>query len=166
MRNHGIDAQTRFTNFREKIEAMRTIWTHEVAEYHGRFVDFTPMWCEPKPVQQDPLPRIYLGGTHPKWLDRVSAYGDGWMPIFRLHSGDELYEMIALLRRRARDERGIEDFPVSVIGAPPERDVFERLAAAGVERVIMTLRPLPHDPPDLGRVDLYASLGETVAQEA
>jgi probable F420-dependent oxidoreductase len=119
MRNHGIEARTRFTNFREKVEAMRAIWTHEVAEYHGRFVDFSPMWCEPKPVQQDPPPRIYLGGTHPKWIDRVVAYGAGWMPIFRLHGGDELYEIIGELKRRVRDERGIEDFPISEIGAPP-----------------------------------------------
>jgi probable F420-dependent oxidoreductase len=166
MRNHGTDSRTRFTNFREKIEAMREIWTKELAEYRGRFVDFSPMWCEPKPVQQAPPPLIYLGGTHPKWLDRAIAYGDGWMPIFRLHQGDELFEMIAELKRRGREERGIEDFPVTVIGAPPSRDVFERLAEAGVERVIMTLRALPHDPPVLERVDLYASLAGSVGQPA
>lgn len=166
MRNHGVEAKTRFTNFREKLEAMREIWGNEVAEYHGRFVDFSPMWCEPKPIQQDPLPPVYLGGSHPNWIDRIIAYGDGWMPVFRLHKGDEFFEMVAEVKRRAREERGIEDFPVTVIGAPAERDVFERLAQAGIERVIMTLRPLPHDPPDLERVDRYAELAGEVGQPA
>jgi probable F420-dependent oxidoreductase len=158
MRNHGVEPRTRFTQFRETIEAMRTIWTEEQAEYHGRFVDFSRMWCEPKPLQRRPPPKIYLGGSHRNWLDRAIAYGDGWMPVYRLHRQDEIAEMIRELKRRGREERGIDEFPVTVIGVPPEREHLQPLAELGVERVIMTLRPLPHDPPELERVDRYAEV--------
>jgi probable F420-dependent oxidoreductase len=79
MRNHGTDTRTRFALFRERIEAMKEIWTREHAEYHGRFVDFDPIYSWPKPVQQ-PHPPILVGGRGPTVLDRVLAFGDGWMP--------------------------------------------------------------------------------------
>jgi alkanesulfonate monooxygenase SsuD/methylene tetrahydromethanopterin reductase-like flavin-dependent oxidoreductase (luciferase family) len=28
----------------ERVQAMRAIWTHEQAEYHGDHVDFDPIW--------------------------------------------------------------------------------------------------------------------------
>jgi probable F420-dependent oxidoreductase len=79
MRNHGTDTRTRFALFRERIEAMKEIWTKEQAQYHGRFVDFDPVYSWPKPVQQ-PHPPILVGGRGPTVLDRVLAFGDGWMP--------------------------------------------------------------------------------------
>jgi probable F420-dependent oxidoreductase len=79
MRNHGTDTRTRFALFRERIEAMKEIWTKEQAEYHGRFVDFDPVFSWPKPVQK-PHPPILVGGRGPTVLDRVLEFGDGWMP--------------------------------------------------------------------------------------
>src|SRR5215467_10321779 len=43
MENHGTDPKTRFKLMRERIEAMKEIWTKEKAEYHGDMVDFEPM---------------------------------------------------------------------------------------------------------------------------
>jgi probable F420-dependent oxidoreductase len=51
MRNHGTEPATRWKLMRERVEAMKAIWTQEEAEYHGRFVDFDPIWSWPKPVQ-------------------------------------------------------------------------------------------------------------------
>ena len=45
MRNHGTDAKRRFSVMRERVEAMKEIWTKDEAEYHGEFVDFDPIWC-------------------------------------------------------------------------------------------------------------------------
>ncbi len=42
MEAHGVDPSTRFRLMREKIEAMKVLWTQEVAEYHGRHVDIPP----------------------------------------------------------------------------------------------------------------------------
>src|SRR5437763_7038970 len=49
MRNHGTDPDRRFTLMRERIEAMKAIWTEDEPEYHGRYVDFDPLWSWPKP---------------------------------------------------------------------------------------------------------------------
>src|ERR1700746_3562959 len=39
MEAHGTVFKTRFKRMREQIEAMRTIWTQEEPEYHGKIVD-------------------------------------------------------------------------------------------------------------------------------
>src|SRR5437764_1570456 len=75
MENHGTDPHTRFSLMRERIEAMKAIWTSDEAEYHGRHVDFDPIWSWPKPVQ-DPHPPVLVGGNGAKVLDRVIAFGD------------------------------------------------------------------------------------------
>ena len=49
MRNHGTDPATRHGNMRERVEAMKAIWTNDEAEYHGKHVDFDPIWQWPKP---------------------------------------------------------------------------------------------------------------------
>src|SRR5213078_975855 len=79
MADHGTDFSGRWKLLREKTEAIKQIWTQDVAEYHGELVDFDPMWCWPKPVQK-PHPPVILGGSGPKILERVVRYADGWMP--------------------------------------------------------------------------------------
>ena len=51
MRNHGTDPATRHGNMRERVEAMKAIWADDEAEYHGKHVDFDPIWQWPKPLQ-------------------------------------------------------------------------------------------------------------------
>src|SRR5438270_14020493 len=58
MEDHGAAYATRFKKMREQIEAMKLIWTREVAEYHGDIVDFPPMIARPKPVTQPHPPII------------------------------------------------------------------------------------------------------------
>src|SRR5438552_8309005 len=70
MEDHGTDFSTRWKLLRERVEAIKAIWTEDVAEYHGDMVDFGPMWEFPKPVQQL-HPPIILGGSGPKILERV-----------------------------------------------------------------------------------------------
>jgi probable F420-dependent oxidoreductase len=138
MRNHGTDPKTRFRRMRESVEAMKAIWTEDEAEYHGRIIDFDPIWCWPKPVQK-PHPPILVGGRGEKVLDRVVAYGDGWIPN-RVRSPEELGERIAELQRRA-EAAGRGPIPVTVFGAKPEIRLFERLKAAGVSRSLLVIDP-------------------------
>ena len=79
MENHGTEFATRHKLARERIEAMKAIWTQDTAEYHGEFVDFGPMQTWPKPVQK-PHPPILVGGAFPYSARRAVRYGDGWMP--------------------------------------------------------------------------------------
>ena len=75
MADHGTDPTTRWALMGERVEAMKVIWTHDEAEYHGRFVDFDPIWQWPKPVQQ-PHPPVLLGGAGGRALAAVMAYAD------------------------------------------------------------------------------------------
>ena len=79
MRNHGTDPKRRFALMRERVEAMKAIWTQEEASYSGAFVRFERIWAWPKPAQKPHMP-VLVGGNGPKVIDRVLAYGDEWLP--------------------------------------------------------------------------------------
>ena len=57
MNNHGVVYETRFAQLREHVLAMKALWTEEDSEYHGEYVDFSPVWCYPKPMQKPHPPR-------------------------------------------------------------------------------------------------------------
>jgi probable F420-dependent oxidoreductase len=154
MENHGTEPSRRFEVMRERIEAMKAIWTEDEASYHGRHVDFERIWSWPKPVQQ-PHPPIWIGGTGPRVLDRVIAYGDGWFPNMR--DLDELGPRVAELQRRAADA-GRDRIPVTYFGLRhPDDEKLAKLAAAGVDRVLLMLPPAGADE-TLPRLERYAAL--------
>ncbi len=135
MENHGTDPDRRFALMRERVEAMKAIWTEEEAEYHGKYVDFDPIWCWPKPVQK-PHPPVLVGGNGEKVLERVVAYGDEWMP----NRVSGLRERIAELGRLA-EEAGRDPIPVTLSGARPDPELIERGEAAGVHRCTFYIEP-------------------------
>jgi probable F420-dependent oxidoreductase len=138
MENHGTDPKLRWKILRERILAMKEIWTKDEAEFHGKFVNFDPIWQWPKPVQK-PHPPILVGGAGPHTLDRVLEYGDGWMPIGG-RTGQVLGAMIRELQERAK-AAGRGPIPVSVFGVPPSKEVIAQYAEMGVDRVIFGVRP-------------------------
>src|SRR5260370_37264532 len=79
MENQGRVCGSRHKLARERIEAMKTIWTEEEPEYHGEFVNFDKMKQWPKPAQK-PHPPIIVGGAFPYAARRAIRYGDGWIP--------------------------------------------------------------------------------------
>jgi alkanesulfonate monooxygenase SsuD/methylene tetrahydromethanopterin reductase-like flavin-dependent oxidoreductase (luciferase family) len=114
MRNHGTEPKTRLALMRERVLAMKEIWTTEQAEYHGKFVNFDPIYSWPKPVQRPHLP-VLIGGNGPTVLDRVIEYGDGWAPNL-VGPLEDLVAQVAELQRLAA-ERGRARIPVTLIGA-------------------------------------------------
>jgi alkanesulfonate monooxygenase SsuD/methylene tetrahydromethanopterin reductase-like flavin-dependent oxidoreductase (luciferase family) len=80
MANHGVAHADRWKVLRERVLAMREIWTRESAEFHGQFVDFDPLWSFPKPVQPGG-PKILLGASSGYAWRRIAEYCDGWFPI-------------------------------------------------------------------------------------
>ena len=75
----GGDFDHRWTQTREAVEALKELWTKDEAEYHGKYYDFPPVYCNPKPVQK-PHPPVLLGGNAKNVLQRVARWGDGWLP--------------------------------------------------------------------------------------
>jgi probable F420-dependent oxidoreductase len=140
MENHGTDPKTRWKLMRERIMAMKEIWTKDEAEYHGKYVNFDPIWSWPKPVQK-PHPPIIVGGSGAHTLDRVLEYGDGWMPIGGRMTED-LGAKIGELNARAK-AMGRGPIPVSIFGAAANPATFDELAKAGVDRAVLGLPPAP-----------------------
>src|SRR4051794_27554494 len=97
MRSHGTDPRTRMRLMRERVEAIKAIWSQDEASYDGEFVSFERIWCWPKPVQK-PHPPIVVGGNGPTVLDRVLSFGDAWMP--NVIDDDTLLGQIDDLRAR------------------------------------------------------------------
>ncbi|MDP6606907.1 MAG: LLM class F420-dependent oxidoreductase [Dehalococcoidia bacterium] len=139
MENHGTDPSRRWKLMRERIEAMKRIWTEDEAEYHGEFVDFDRIWQWPKPVQK-PHPPILLGNNPRNALRRVVRYADGWMP--NGINPKTFPQRIQQLNELA-EEAGRGPIPVTMFGTPPQAEAVEHFAEVGVERCILPLPPAP-----------------------
>ena len=154
MRNHGTDPRTRGALTNERLRAMKALWTQEQAEYHGRYVDFDPVYAWPKPVQS-PHPPIYVGGNSPGALDRLVELGDAWMP--NAARAEDLAEQIV----RVRDRAG-RDVPVTTYATRRKPEVIEAYAKLGIDRILLYLPTLPREE-SLARLD---ELTETVRRFA
>jgi len=143
MQNHGTNPHRRWKVLRERIEAMKTIWTEDKPTYHGEFVNFAPLWQWPKPVQK-PHPPILIGGDGPNIFKRIVRYGDGWMPVAAYDPNDltVFKQRIATLNQLAADA-GRAPIPVTVVGMPPELDVLKRYEDAGAKRLLFWMDSAP-----------------------
>jgi probable F420-dependent oxidoreductase len=137
MANHGTDPRVRMTVMRERVEAMKAIWTSDEASYAGTYVSFDRIWSWPKPAQR-PHPPVLVGGDGPGVLDRVLAFGDAWVPNY---TSSGILERAQELRERA-------DRPVGlmVMGVPADPKVLEEYAEAGFTRAVHWLPSAPRGP--------------------
>jgi probable F420-dependent oxidoreductase len=134
LRHHGVRPEDRFRLQRERIEAMKVIWTQEVASYHGEFVNFDSVLSWPKPVRS-PHPPILVAGNGPRVAKKVVAYGDEWIPMLR----QGVLEQIAHFKRTVRTPGSDAPIPVTLFGGMVE-DV-DAYARAGVDRCLFWPRP-------------------------
>ncbi len=136
MENHGTRPELRWKLMRERVLAMREIWTHDEAEFHGELVNFDSIWSWPKPVQQ-PHPPVLIGGNGPRTLQRVVEYGDGWMPIGG-RRGPALEDRWAELREMAA-AAGRTSIGLTVCLVPPDPQLVDHWASVGAERLVFGL---------------------------
>ncbi len=137
MANHGTDPRWRMALLRERVEAMKAIWTSDETSYSGEYVKFERIWSWPKPAQR-PHPPVLVGGNGPGVLDRVLAFGDAWFPN---HSPEGILDRAAELRSRADRPIGL-----MVMGVPADAKVLESYAAAGFQRAVHWLPSAPRGP--------------------
>ena len=155
MEDHGARYQTRFKLMRERILAMKALWTQEEASFHGEFVNFDPVCSWPKPTQR-PHPPILLGGESDYTLRRIVEYCDGWIPR---PVGDFTAEgAVERLRRMAESKgRDPKSLMISVFRASPDAAVLAEYRRAGIDEALLEI-------PDLSRgeilqlLDRYAPL--------
>jgi probable F420-dependent oxidoreductase len=155
MENHGARYETRFKMMRERILAMKALWTQEEASFHGEFVNFDPVWSYPKPAQR-PHPPILLGGESDYTLRRIVEYCDGWIP--RPVGDFTAKGAIERLRRMAESKgRDPKSLMISVFRAPADKGALAEYRQAGIDESLLEI-------PDLGRdeilqlLDRYAPL--------
>ncbi len=163
MRNHGTDPAHRFAVLCERADAIRAIWTNDEAEFHGRFVDFDPIWSWPKPVQK-PHPPILLAGDGPRSGERALRHGEGWITNAAVTPHDVLLERARDVQERAL-AAGRPPLPITIFSAPYDVTRLRELAEVGVVRAVTSLRPSVHDEPDPARLERFMEVVAEVENE-
>jgi len=142
MENHGIDVKRRRELVREKMLAMRELWTKEVASFHGELVRFEPSYAWPKPVQQ-PGPRTLIGGAPgPKLFAQIAEYADGWMPIGGAGMAAALEDLRKRFDANGRDPNAMHVVPFGVHPSDEKLDYYRGL---GVTEVVLRLPAAQRD---------------------
>ena len=139
----GVDFPHRWKQTREYLDVMKELWTTEVTEYHGEYIDFPPLVCAPKPVQK-PHPPIFVGGELESAARRIANYGDGWLPRARNTSQYENPDKLSAARKhieglmtaRGRDASKLN---ITMWDAPHDWDMNRRFFDAGADRIVHML---------------------------
>ena len=145
MANHGTDFKKRWKIMRERILAMKEIWTKKEPEYHGELVDFDKLWSYPKPVQK-PHPPILLGGDGPRTFDRIAEYCDGWLPIV-VPSLDLDSKITELKYRAVKLGRNPEEISITAIipATLVKEEMIDKVKDSDIERVVLGVTPGKED---------------------
>lgn len=151
----GADFDHRWTQAREAVAAMKELWTQDKSEFHGKYYDFPPVYCYPKPAQT-PHPPILLGSHVPQVFKRIIDYADGWVPIgvSPERIADARKQLNTLAEAVGRDPRSID---ITAFSVPADRDIIQKYRDAGATRVALDL-PTANKEESLANLDRIASL--------
>jgi probable F420-dependent oxidoreductase len=155
MADHGIPFKRRWPAVREHITAMKELWTRDIAEFHGEFVNFEPSWMYPKPLQAGGPP-VLLGSRSDRVFARVAKYADGWCPLLR--PGYDLGRGVKLLREACdQAERKFEELHLKVSMIAPTPDLVKQATDLGFQE-IETFVPSAGPEKALPAIDGFAEL--------
>ena len=158
MEDHGTVFATRAKLVRERVEAMKEIWTKSKPEYHGEFVNFDPMMTWPKPLQK-PHPQVIVGGAFPHAARRAVRYGDGWIPLAgRMGQDSDVFAIVPKFREMLKEAgRDPTTYPISLFSAPEDLDTLKRYRDLGITRVAVSV-PAAKSDVVLPILDRWAAL--------
>ncbi|HEV8297775.1 MAG TPA: TIGR03619 family F420-dependent LLM class oxidoreductase, partial [Acidimicrobiales bacterium] len=142
MESHGVDPRERRDVVRETVQAMRALWGNDVAEFHGRHIDFEPCWQWPKPVQRPGPPVLIGAAAGPKAFAAIAAYGDGWIPIGGGGIRAALPELHRAVEAAGRDPATLSIVPLGVTLDSGKVDYYESL---GCTEVVFRVPTAPRD---------------------
>jgi len=131
--HHGVAFSDRRAVVRERVLAMKELWTQDVAEFHGEHVNFSPSWSWPK-----------LGGSAgPKTIKNIVEFCDGFMPIGgRTNFAEQIVAINQAAEDAGRDPATIE---YGQFGTPAKVEVVDALIEAGISRIVFMLPPAGAD---------------------
>jgi probable F420-dependent oxidoreductase len=136
----GIPFEDRGARTDEYIEVIRTLWTEEKPAFDGKFVSFSGIDAQPRPVQK-PHPPLVIGGHSAPALRRAVRRGNGWYG-FALDVEATRRVLEGLERARGEVERPAALGPLEISVTPPPRlglDDARRYADLGVDRLVLML---------------------------
>lgn len=137
----GGDFAHRWTQTREAIQVMKKLWTGEYQGHAGKYYNFPPSICLPRPAQR-PHPPILLGSIgSPNVYRRVAEWGDGWLPF--VVNPTEVTEGKAEIRRYAEKiGRNPAEIRICAFAAPGlfrSAEGIKALAEAGADSAVVWL---------------------------
>lgn len=131
--DHGVPAKLRYTALREYVEAMRALWTEDVAAYDGKFVSFGGSWAYPKPVQEHVPVLVGAGGTE-RTFTWVAANADGWITTpYETDVDDKIHLLNKYWSEAGRDGKPY----IVVLGGRADPERVEHLSALGVDELVI-----------------------------
>ncbi len=155
LENHGVAFEQRWQVLREHVLAMQACWTQKDAEFHGTYVDFDPVWVEPKPISR-PHPPVYVGATSTWAMGRIAEYAQGWYPVHVPEFDERLAQLTQECEKRGRS---IEEIDIALLTQPSSADQLAALHDKGVNSVVLSLPTLDRDA-SLAVLDGYAAIVE------
>lgn len=78
----GVQRQERAPWFEEALPLLRRLWAEDEVTHEGPRFHLERVAVRPKPVNR--AIDVWLGGAHPRELERVGRLSDGWLPSFLL----------------------------------------------------------------------------------
>ncbi len=75
----GLNVHDRGEMTDEYLKVMIELWTHPVASFHGKYVNFDEMTISVRPAQQ-PHPPILVVATGKRPFRRIAEFCQGWIP--------------------------------------------------------------------------------------
>lgn len=140
--HHGVPYKKRRAVTREKMLAIRRLWTDELASFEGEHVNFSPSYLWPKPVQAGGPPVVVGGLAGPKLFEHIAEYADGWAPIGPRTIMEGLPNLQKAFEDVGRDPASIR---LHAFDSRSEPGLVEHYASLGVERLVINIPPLERD---------------------
>lgn len=142
LERHGARYDDRWKIFQEKLLALKAIWSNDVAEFHGDYVDFDGIAQLPKPFQSLGIP-INVCANGPTAISIAATTADGWQP--HLIPGRPPFQFRKKISefRTATQAIGRPDLPVTffVFNHEPDHQQVADFEEAGVTRCVYRISP-------------------------
>jgi alkanesulfonate monooxygenase SsuD/methylene tetrahydromethanopterin reductase-like flavin-dependent oxidoreductase (luciferase family) len=161
MANHGTVFTSRHKLARERIEAMKTIWTEAQAEYHGEFVNFAPMMAWPKPVQKPYPPSSSAVPSPMARAGRSGTVTAGW----RVPAANHMPTWENSCRNSPNGTEAGRDpasLPITIFRVEENLDGLRHNRDIGVARAVISV-PAAKANEVLPRLDRWAALTTRLA---
>ena len=135
----GGDFPHRWGQTKDFIAAMRTLWKDEEAVYKGKYAEFSPVRCYPKPNAPNGPPVLVGGIGSPYVYRRVAEWGDGWIPLIADMAAFEegMKKLTSACEGVGRDIATVDVTIFGMSGQWRRRDQTRQLEKGGANRVVI-----------------------------